>query len=211
MFTLSVLNNKGKEVGTMELDETVFDGTVNIALLHQVTVMYEANQRQGTANTKTRAHVSGGNSKPWRQKGTGRARVGSSRSPLWRKGGIVFGPHPRDYSYQVPRRMKTKALVSSLNSRLQDKLVTVLEGLSIPSGKTKDFSQVLTALKLTQKTLVVCDQPDALLLRAARNIANAQIMRWNDLNARDVLTHRALVFQKQALEQLTERLKKGVQ
>ncbi|MFH2137778.1 MAG: 50S ribosomal protein L4 [Candidatus Omnitrophota bacterium] len=206
-FKLAVYDLKGKEVSTIDLDKNIFDGKVNLALLHQVSVMYQANKRQGTSSTKTRANVSGGNSKPWRQKGTGRARAGSSRSPLWRKGGVVFGPHPRDYSYQVPKKMKKKALISSLNSRLNDKLVKVLKEFKVESGKTKDFAVVVKTLKLERKTLFVCNAPDDSLLRSSRNIQQVNLKRWEMLNAFDVLSYNNLVITEDALTQLTERLK----
>lgn len=208
-FTLSVLDISGKEVGTVELDEKIFNGEVNVPLMHQVTTMYQANKRQGTAATKTRAFVSGGNSKPWRQKGTGRARVGSSRSPLWRKGGIVFGPHPRDYSYQMPKKMKRKALLSSLNSRLNDNLIKVLEELKVDSGKTKDFSSILQKLKLTKKTLFICNKPSETVVRSSRNIKDVELKRADVINALDVLVHNNIVITKSALSELTARLKKG--
>ncbi|MBU4477514.1 MAG: 50S ribosomal protein L4 [Candidatus Omnitrophica bacterium] len=209
MFTLPVANLSGKEVGKVELDEKLFDGKVNIPLLHQAVLMYAANKRQGTASTKTRANVSGGNSKPWRQKGTGRARVGSSRSPLWRKGGVVFGPHPRDYSYQLPKKMKNRALLSSLNSRLNDNLVVVLDALNIDSGKTKDFAKALQTLRLERKVLFVCDKPSDLALRSSRNIKTVGLTQWETVNAADVLRYDKLVLTQKALENLTARLKKG--
>ena len=209
MFTLPINNLAGKEVGKVDLDEKVFDGKVNMALLHQTTVMYMANKRQGTVNTKTRAHVSGGNSKPWRQKGTGRARIGSSRSPLWRKGGIVFGPHPRDYSYQLPQKMKKRALICSLNSRLNDNLVKILEELKVDSGKTKDFVNIIQALSLQNKTLFVCDNPQESVVRSSRNIKNVNLKRPETINALDVLLHKNIVITKKALGELTARLQKG--
>ncbi len=209
MFTLSINNLAGKEVGTVDLDEKVFDGKVNKALLHQTTVMYMANKRQGTASTKTRANVSGGNSKPWRQKGTGKARIGSSRSPLWKKGGIVFGPHPRDYSYQLPKKMKKKALICSLNSRLNDNLVKVLEELKVDSGKTKDFCKLIQVFSLDKKTLFVCDNPQASLMRSSKNIKDIRLKRPEMINALDVLLHKNIIITKKALGELTARLQKG--
>lgn len=208
MFTLSIFDLTGKETGKIDLDKKIFDGKVNNPLLHQAVVMYQANKRQGTANTKTRSEVSGGNSKPWRQKGTGRARVGSSRSPLWRKGGIVFGPHPRDYSYQLPKKMKRLALISSLNSRLNDNLVQVLSELKVVSPKTKEFAQILKNFKLNRKALFVCDKPDDSLMKSSRNIKVVDLKEWQNINVLDVLNHEHLIITKEALEQLTSRLKK---
>ncbi|MFH1063055.1 MAG: 50S ribosomal protein L4 [Candidatus Omnitrophota bacterium] len=209
MFTLLVSNILGKEVGKVDLDEKVFDGKVNESLIHQVVVMYQANKRQGTSSTKTRANVSGGNSKPWRQKGTGRARVGSSRSPLWRKGGVVFGPHPRDYSYQLPKKIKKSALISTMNSRLNDNLVKVLDELKVNEGKTKEFVKIVEALKLERKVLFVCDNTQENVLRSSRNIKKVIIKRWESINALDVLMHDHVVITQKALENLTQRLKKG--
>jgi len=209
MFTLLVNNISGKEVGKVELDEKVFDGKVNESLIHQVTVMYQANKRQGTSSTKTRANVSGGNSKPWRQKGTGKARVGSSRSPIWRKGGVVFGPHPRDYSYQLPKKIKKSALISTINSRLNDNLVKVLDELRVVEGKTKEFIKIVAALKLERKVLFVCENTQENVLRSSRNIKKVNIMRWESINALDVLLHDNVVITQKALENLTQRLKKG--
>jgi len=209
MFTLLVNNISGKEVGKVELDEKIFDGKVNESLIHQVIVMYQANKRQGTASTKTRANVSGGNSKPWRQKGTGRARAGSSRSPLWRKGGVVFGPHPRDYSYQVPKKIKKSALISTINSRLNDNLVKVLDDLKVNEGKTKEFVKIVATLKLERKVLFVCENTQENILRSSRNIKQVNIKRWESINALDVLMHDNVVITQKALENLTQRLKKG--
>jgi large subunit ribosomal protein L4 len=209
MFTLLVNNILGKEVGKVDLDEKVFDGKVNEALIHQVAVMYQANKRQGTSSTKTRAVVSGGNSKPWKQKGTGRARVGSSRSPLWRKGGVVFGPHPRDYSYQLPKKIKKSALISTMNSRLNDNLVKVLDELKVSQGKTKEFVKIVEALKLERKVLFVCENTQENVLRSSRNIKLVNIKRWETINALDVLLHDNVVITQKALENLTQRLKKG--
>lgn len=208
-FTLSISNLAGKEVGKIDLDEKIFNGKVNIPLMHQISVMYLANKRQGTSSVKTRAQVRGGNSKPWRQKGTGRARVGSSRNPVWRKGGIAFGPHPRDYSYQLPKKMKKSALVSSLNSRLSDNKILVLEDLYVDSGKTKEFVKIMQSLKLKKKTLFICEGANITVVRSSRNIKKVNLKQWQTLNALDVLSHDIVVITKKALEQLTARLKKG--
>ncbi len=209
MFTLLVSNISGKEVGKVDLDEKIFDGKVNESLIHQVAIMYQANKRQGTASTKTRANVNGGNSKPWRQKGTGRARAGSSRSPLWRKGGVVFGPHPRDYSYQLPKKIKKSALISTINSRLNDNLVKVLDELKVAEGKTKEFVKIVETLQLERKILFVCENTQENILRSSSNIKRVNIKRWESINALDVLLHDNVVITQKALENLTQRLKKG--
>ena len=146
--TIPLLNQKGDKLSDLPLDEKVFDGEVNKVLLHQVIRMYQANLRQGTHATKTRGEVSGGGKKPWRQKGTGRARAGSIRSPLWRHGGTVFGPQPRDYSYTLPQRMKKSALRSSLNPKVMDGAVVLVDKLGAEKPKTKEFAALLEALKI---------------------------------------------------------------
>ena len=138
--TLPMYNSKGKEVGKFELDKELFSGIVNKGVIYQFLMMYNANQRRGTASTKTRANVSGGGKKPYKQKGTGRARAGSTRSPLWRHGGIVFGPHPRDFHYDIPKKVKKLALISSLNSKIAEDKWIGIESIDLPEVKTKHFS-----------------------------------------------------------------------
>ena len=158
MAEIEIYNIKGKSVGKIELDKDIFNGKVNEPILHQVIRMYEANQRQGTASTKTRSEVSGGGRKPWKQKGTGRARAGTIRSPLWRGGGIVFGPHPRDYSYQVPKSVKRLALISSLNAKLNDKNMIVIDEIKLDKAKTKEIAAALRNLKAEKKPLLVLEE-----------------------------------------------------
>jgi len=146
-FVIPIYNMKGKEVESFTLNRKLFDGKVNKALLYQAVLMYNANQRQGSAATKTRGEVSGGGKKPWRQKGTGRARAGSTRSPLWRHGGTVFGPHPRDYSYSLPRKIKRRALLASINSKIRENKIMGIDSVDIEEAKTKKFQAVLDALK----------------------------------------------------------------
>ncbi|MCX5715428.1 MAG: 50S ribosomal protein L4 [Candidatus Omnitrophica bacterium] len=181
---------------------------VNKAVLYQVVKMYQANLRQGNSSTKTRAAVSGGGRKPWKQKGTGRARAGSIRSPLWKGGGTIFGPHPRDYSYTVPQKMRTEALRSSLNSKYNTDAVTVVESLVVEKPKTKEFIKLLLGLKIDseKKTLFVVDKIDENLRRASRNIKQAGLRRAADLNALDVLNFEKLVVTKPALAVLNEKL-----
>jgi len=145
---LSVLDTKGKEIEKVKLDKGVFDGKVNTALIQQAVVAYLANQRKGLAATKTRGQVRGGGAKPWRQKGTGRARVGSNRSPIWRGGGITFGPRPRSYYQDMPKKMRALALKSALNAKLRDKQILIINDLVVSSPKTKDFIKTVSGLKL---------------------------------------------------------------
>ncbi len=141
---LPIYNTEGKEVDTIELDGAIFSGSVNLGAIHQAISAYRANQRKGLAATKTRGEVSGGGKKPWKQKGTGRARAGSTRSPLWRHGGVVFGPHPRDFSYVLPKQIKTVALKSVIFDKLQHNNFIVIDKLQVASGKTKDAAEIMS-------------------------------------------------------------------
>jgi large subunit ribosomal protein L4 len=169
--------------------------------------MYSANQRQGTASTKTRGEVSGGGKKPWRQKGTGRARAGSTRSPLWRGGGKIFGPHPRDHHYDIPKKVKRLAFLSSLNSKLNENRIKCIEALAIEEPKTKRFRQVIDALKLKGRSLFVVDALNENIKRASHNIAEVSVKGYRDFNTMDVLGCDDLVISKAALEKLPERIK----
>lgn len=197
---------KGKKVGEIKLDESLFDYNVNKAVLHQAVVMYGANKRSGTASTKTRKNVSGGGKKPWRQKGTGRARTGSIRNPIWRGGGIVFGPHPRDYSYNIPSGIKKVALKSSLNVKLADEALHVLDKVELGEPKTKLFQKVLDNLKIKTSALVILDKVDENIKRATRNIPLLTVKRDRDANAMDVLSHTKLIITESALKNLQKRL-----
>jgi large subunit ribosomal protein L4 len=206
-ITLSVYDLNGKAVETIQLDEEVFDGTINKTLLYEVNKMYEANKRKSVAKTKTRSEVSGGGAKPWRQKGTGRARVGSSRNPLWRHGGTVFGPHVRDYSYSMPKKAIRKALISSLNARISEEMFKPVVKLEVPEVKTKEFQKIMNNLQLEGKTLVVVDSIGDDVRRSSRNIKKVTIRDANTVNARDVLLSDCVLIEKDALSKLSERLK----
>ena len=189
------------------LDPQVFDGRVNKAVLYQVVRMYEANMRQGTASTKTRAVVSGGGRKPWKQKGTGRARAGSIRSPLWRGGGTVFGPHPRDYSYSLPQTVRNEALRSSVNSKLNNKSLLIADDIKVGTHKTKEFKKILASLKLDEKALFVLDKIDENLRLSSRNLKEVSLKRAQDVTALDVLKAGKLVLTKESVAALEKRLK----
>ena len=167
---LPVHDLDGKVVGSVQLDEKLFDGRVNKALLYEAKKMYEANARKGTAKSKTRAEVSGGGAKPWRQKGTGRARVGSSRNPLWRHGGTAFGPKPRDFSYSMPKKALQKALLTSLNARLVEQMIKAVVKLEVKEPKTREFRTIIDNLKIGGKALVVVDAISEDIKRSCRNI-----------------------------------------
>lgn len=208
MAEIEIYNIKGKSVGKFELDKELFNGEVNEPILYQVIKMYEANQRQGTASTKTRSDVSGGGKKPWKQKGTGRARAGTIRSPLWRGGGIVFGPHPRDYSYQVPKSIKRLALIASLNAKLNDKNIIVIDEIKLEKPKTKEVATLLRNLKAEKKPLLVLEEKNEGVIRASRNIANLLLRDYKALNAYEVLKQQKLVLTQKALAALTKILVK---
>jgi large subunit ribosomal protein L4 len=206
-ITLPIYSSTGKEVDSVKLDTEVFNGVVNKAVLYQAVNAYRANQRKGLAATKTRGEVSGGGKKPWQQKGTGRARVGSTRSPLWRHGGVVFGPHPKDFSYTVPAKVRKAALKSSLNAKIKDNNLLVLEGLGLQSAKTKDAVKVFEALKAGPKALMLYSKLKQDEVRALRNIGFLTMNAARDTHAYEVLTHKRVVITKDGLTDLTKRLK----
>ncbi len=206
MPTLSIQNISGQETEKLELPEAVFNGRVNTHVIHQAIVMYQASQRQGNASTKERGAVSGGGKKPWRQKGTGRARAGSTRSPLWHKGGVVFGPHPRDFGYSVPKKIRTAALRESLNAKYADKNLLCVDQFNVTTNKTKDFAKVLDALKLQGKILAVLDKNDEKVVKISRNIAHVSLARVEDVNAYDILRSKKILLSKSAFKKLLERI-----
>lgn len=213
-ITLPIYSSEGKEVEALKLDPAVFDGVVNKAAIYQAVVAFRANQRKGLASTKTRGEVSGGGKKPWRQKGTGRARAGSIRSPLWRHGGAVFGPHPRDFSIRLPQKIKDVALRSCLNLRAKDNDLVLLDGLQILQAKTKDAYRLFCNLKLSggkgrqARVLLLLEKMDKISKLALRNLDFLEVNLAVDTNAYQVLSSRKLVMTKGGLQQLIKRLKK---
>ena len=202
---IPVFDVKGKEIEKYQLDKELFTGKVNKAVLYQAVIMYNACARQGNASTKTRGDVSGGGKKPFRQKGTGQARAGSTRSPLWRHGGSIFGPHPRDYRYDMPKKLKRVALLSSINSKLVDSRMIGISEVSVVEPKTKSFLGLVNALKLDGKSLFIVDNVDQNVIRASRNIQEVSIKNYKDFNTMDVLHCDNLVISKPALEKLSGR------
>ncbi len=203
---VQVLDQSGKPVEEMSVPEEVFNDPVKSHLVYETVVNYLANQRQGTASTKTRAEVSGGGRKPWRQKGTGRARAGSNRSPLWRHGGTTFGPKPRDYSYELPRKAKKNALKSALAAKLADNLLLVVNEISISQPKTKEAVAWLKNMKI-DSALIIDSKENNNLFLAVRNIPKIKAVEGEKLNTYDVLRYKWLVFSQQAFNSLVERLK----
>jgi len=208
MTKLSVLDKKGSEVESIDLPEEIFGGRLNTDIIHQAVVMYQASLRQGTLNTKERADISGGGKKPFRQKGTGRARQGSIRSPLWHGGGVTFGPHPRDFGYTLPKKIKTAALRESLKAKSKDKNLLCIIDIKDPLGKTKEFAKILGKLGLKGKILALLDGSDESVLRASRNIRSFNIMRAQDVNAYDILRNKKLLVTKTAFQNLLRRVTK---
>ena len=201
----TVYNQQGEAVGEVELSERVFGAPVNQGLIHQAVVAQLANRRQGTSETKTRSVVAGGGRKPWRQKGTGRARQGSIRSPLWRKGGIVFGPHPRSYRQELPRKMRRAALRAALSARALAGDIVVLDRLDLEAPKTKLFVSVLQALG-APNALFVSEVHRPELQLSARNVATAQAVVAQDLSVFQVLRYPKLICTRDALARLEEVL-----
>ncbi len=208
MAILPVLDKEGLEKDSINLPDEMFPGKVNNELLHQVVLMYLANHRQGTAATKTRGEVSGGGVKPFRQKGTGRARAGSIRSPLWRGGGTVFGPHPRDFGYSLPKSMKKAALRESLHAKLISKEIYCIQDLKEILAKTKEFSQILKNIKLNGqgKILALLDGSHESIFRVSRNLAYFDILRAQDVNAYNLLCYKKILLTQQAMNILLKRI-----
>ena len=202
MIELAVYNGQGKEVEKLSLAEERLGGEVKKALLKEAVLMYEANKRVGTACTKTKAEVHGSGRKPWAQKHTGRARAGTVRSPLWRKGGVVFGPKPRDYSYQIPKKAKKAALHSALLGKLLDGEVTVVDMLELDTPRTKKMVQLLKTLGIHESCLVVAKDDNHVLWKSVRNIPGMALMPASQLNAYEVLKRKRLLITKDQLNSI---------
>lgn len=206
MPTVKVRNLKNEEVGDLELSDVVFGAELNEALIHAAVRNFMANSRAGTVGTKTRGNVSGSGRKLWKQKGTGRARIASIRSPLWKGGGNVHGPQPRDWSYNMPKKMRKGALRSALSERVREGNMFVIEGLSFDQPKTKDFVDSLATLGLDGKTLIVDSIENVNLWLSARNVKRAKVVSSYGLNIYDLLYHEKVVLSRQAAEELSNLL-----
>ena len=204
---LKVFNLQGNEVGQLTLDPALWDGRVNMRLLSQAVAMYRTNRRSGSASTKTRGDVSGGGKKPWKQKHTGRARAGSIRSPLWRHGGSVFGPHPRDMSYRLSQPIRRKALLESLKGKLRDQELVVVDQLQAEEPKTKPFAALAKTFHVSGRSVIVLDEPTQALMKSLRNLASFELRGAANLNAFDVLNAQKIVVTKSAFERLERRVK----
>jgi len=207
MATCEVLNVDREKVGELELKEQVFNGPMKPHLIHEAIRWQFARRRSATASTKNRTAVRGGGRKPWRQKGTGRARVGTIRSPLWRGGGIVFGPHPKDYSYSLAKKVRRAALRSAISLRYQEGKLLFLDDLQLPETKTKTFVDMMNKLGI-KNTLIVIDGENINLERSARNVPWAKVIRHEGLNVYDIFKYEHLIILRSAKEKIEERLTK---
>ena len=203
MANVSVLNMEGKEVGNMELNDAVFGVEINEHLVHQAVVLQLANNRQGTQKAKTRSEVSGGGRKPWRQKGTGHARQGSTRAPQWTGGGVVFAPVPRDYSFKMNKKEKRAALKSVLTSKVQENKFIVLDELKLAEVKTKEMKKVLDNLKVNNALVIIGDDSENVAL-SARNIAGVQTASVNTINVFDMLKYNTIIATKSSVASIEE-------
>ena len=204
MANVSVYNMEGIEAGTIELSDAIFGVEVNEHLVHLAVVQKLANKRQGTQKAKTRSEVSGGGRKPWKQKGTGHARQGSTRSPQWTGGGVVFAPAPRDYSFKMNKKEKRAALKSALTDKLQNNNLIVVDELKMDEKKTKRFAEVMVNLKATRKALVVLAEKDENVVLSARNLPEVKTAFTNTINVYDVMNARTLVLTKDAVTKIEE-------
>lgn len=212
-FKLPVYNLEGKEADQIKLDKSVFNADVNKKVLYQAILCYQANMHLGNASTKTRGEVSGGGKKPWRQKGTGRARAGSTRSPLWRHGGVAFGPHPRERGYAIPNKVKLVALRSSLNAKLKDESIIIIDEFKLSKdAKTKQAVEILSRLpnltdgrKLKERTLGVLGAEMG-TLRCLRNIQNLELVRPSDVTAYDILAAKKILISRSGLKEIIRRI-----
>ena len=201
MAVADVFDIEKKKVAQVELNDAVFAAEINEATIHDVVKMQLASRRSGTSATKGRSDVSGGGKKPWRQKGTGRARAGTSRSPIWRGGGIVFGPQPRDYSYSVPKKVRKKALISVLSMKVKEEKMTVLKNFPMETISAKAFQKVVDLFGL-KKTLFVIDQDDAVLMKSSRNLKNIKMIRSEGINVYDILNYEHLVLLEPSIKKI---------
>lgn len=204
MPKVNVYNMLGEQVGEIELNEDIFGIEVNQHVLYEVVKNQLANRRQGTQSAKTRAEVRGGGRKPWKQKGTGRARQGSIRAPHWTGGGVTFAPKPRDFSYSLPRKVKRLALKSALSSKVLNNEIIVIDDLKFDAPKTKDMTNLLTKLNANKKALIVMGDKNTNVIKSANNIPNVQTALVNTLNVYDILNHNSFIITKDAVRKVEE-------
>ena len=201
MAVADVFNIEKKKISQVELNDAVFAAQPNEAVIYDVVKMQLAARRAGTASTKTRSDVSGGGKKPWRQKGTGRARAGTTRSPLWRSGGIVFGPHPRDYSFNVPKKMRKQALISALSMKLKQDKMLVINDFPMEKISTRKFQDIIDLFDL-KKALFVLDVDNENLQKSSRNVKNIKMIKSEGINVYDILNHEYLVLLEPSIKKI---------
>jgi large subunit ribosomal protein L4 len=201
MAVADVFDIEKKKVSQVDLNDAVFGAEVNEAIIYDVVKMQLASRRSGTASTKTRSDVRGGGKKPWRQKGTGRARAGTTRSPIWRGGGIVFGPHPRDYSYSIPKKVRKKAIISALSMKFKENKMLILKDFPMEKISTRIFKGVFDLFSL-KKALFILDDNNAVLLKSSRNIKNVKMIRSEGINVYDILNHEHLILLEPSVKKI---------
>ena len=201
MAVADVFDIENKKVAQVDLNDAVFGAEVNEAIIYDVVKMQLASRRSGTASTKTRSDVRGGGKKPWRQKVTGRARAGTTRSPIWRGGGIVFGPHPRDYSYSIPKKVRKKAIISALSMKFKENKMLVLKDFPMEKISTRIFKGVVDLFSL-KKALFVIDETNEVLLKSSRNIKNVKMIRSEGINVYDILNHEHLILLEPSVKKI---------
>jgi large subunit ribosomal protein L4 len=206
MPVIKIKNLENEEIGELELSEKVFDAPLNKSLIYSAVRNFLANQRQGTVATKTRGDASGSGRKLWKQKGTGRARIASLRSPLWRGGGNVHGPQPRDWSYKIPKKMRRGAICSVLSERVREGGVVIVENFALQSNKTKEFAAILKRLGLERRVLVIDSLDNNNLALSSRNLRNVTLLAPDDVNVYELLTHERLALTREAAAELDRRL-----
>ncbi len=206
MIDLSVHNIKGENIGEVSLRDNIFNTKINKYLIHQIIKCYLARKRRGTASTKNRSEVRGGGAKPWKQKGTGRARAGTNSSPIWVGGGIVFGPAPRDYSFSLPKKMKVAALKSALSDKLENKEIIIIDKLSLEENKTSKMVEILKNLQAFKKPLIIMEKEDSIIALSVRNIKGAQVLPVSKINTYDLINHEKIIITKKALKRIEEVL-----
>ena len=207
MAVADVFNIENKKVAQVDLNDTVFGAEVNEAIIYDVVKMQLASRRSGTASTKTRSDVSGGGKKPWRQKGTGRARAGTTRSPIWRGGGIVFGPHPRDFSYSIPKKVRKKAIICALSMKFKENKMLILKDFPMEKISTRIFKSVVDLFDLKKALFVLADD-DITLQKSSRNIKSIKMIRSEGINVYDILNHEHLVLLEPSIKKLEGALLK---
>ena len=205
MVDMNVHTIDGKKIGEIELNNNLFDAKINRHIVHQIVKRYLAGKRRGTASTKNRSEVRGGGRKPWKQKGTGRARAGSIRSPLWVGGGVIFGPENRDYSYPIPKKMRLVALKSILSDKAKNNDIVILDNLEIKEGKTKEIINIFNNLNLdSKKILIVIDKEDELIKRAVNNLEGVMVITANKINTYELINYKKIIITKDALKVIEE-------